>query len=78
VDWHRLAGPETVVEVVGEMTLPAGTRMPRYDAAAGVLNFAGLVFVIAPDPATLLKATYAITNRLEAELTGAVGVGGSS
>ncbi len=82
VEWRRLTSPGTLVEVVSEATLPAGARMPRYDAAAGVLNFAGLVFLTAPDPATLLKDAYAITNGLEAELCrpalAAVPAGGSS
>jgi biotin carboxylase len=69
VDWGCLVGPETAIEVVTGATLPAGSRMPRYEAAAGVLNFAGLLFVVAPDPATLLADAYAILNGLEAQLS---------
>jgi biotin carboxylase len=73
VDWRRLVGPETVVEVVSGATLPPGSRMPRYETAAGVLNFAGLLFVVAPDPKSLLDDTYAILNGLEAEFTHPLG-----
>ena len=69
LSWSSLVGPETHVEVVEAQTLPFGSPMPRYEASAGVLNFAGLLFVVAPDAATLLDDTLSILDGLEAVLS---------
>jgi biotin carboxylase len=68
IAWKNLVGSGTSVEVVEAQTLPPGTRMPRYDATGGVLSFGGLLFVIAPDAATLLDDTISILDGLESEL----------
>jgi biotin carboxylase/GNAT superfamily N-acetyltransferase len=69
VDWSRLVSPGSTVEVVASMSSPDGEPMPRYDAAAGVLNFAGLAFLEAGDPATLVRDTHAILDGLEAVMS---------
>lgn len=69
VDWSRLVSPASTVEVVASMSSPDGAPMPRYDAAAGVLNFAGLAFLEADDPATLVRDTHAILDGLEAVMS---------
>lgn len=69
ISWCDLVSPDTTVEIVEAQTLELGSRMPRYEASAGVLNFAGLLFVVAPDAATLLDDTLAILDGLEAQLT---------
>jgi biotin carboxylase/GNAT superfamily N-acetyltransferase len=68
VDWPALTSPGTTVEVVGGATVTPGSPMPRYDAAAGTLNFAGLAFVTAADPPTLLGDTRRIIDGLESAL----------
>lgn len=73
IEWRHLVGHGTSVEIVEAQTVRPGTPMPRYEAGAGVLNFAGLLFVVAADAATLLEDTISILDGLEAELTGVHG-----
>lgn len=61
--------PGSRAEVVPAQSIPPGTPMPRYDGSSGVLNFAGLLFLEAPDPATLLRDTYTVLDGLEAVLS---------
>lgn len=70
VAWGHLVSPGTRVEVVRGATVPPGTPMPRYDVAAGVMNFAGLLFLTAADPSTLQADTYSIIDGLEHALGG--------
>ncbi|MEW2625915.1 ATP-grasp domain-containing protein [Streptomyces sp. NPDC048106] len=73
IDWGALVSPGTKVEVFDGLTQPSGSPMPLYDAAAGYLNSAGLVFLTAPDPATLVADAHAIMNGLEDALLQAAG-----
>jgi biotin carboxylase len=73
IDWNTLVSPGTKVEVFDGLTLPSGSPMPRYDAAAGYLNSAGLVFLTAPDPARLVTDAHAIMDGLEDALLRAGG-----
>jgi biotin carboxylase len=68
VDWDALVGPGTTVEVVDAQSLASGARMPRYCSDSGVLNFAGLAFVIAPSAERLLDDTLSILDGLEQEM----------
>ncbi|MER6628968.1 ATP-grasp domain-containing protein [Streptomyces sp. NPDC000987] len=65
IDWASLLSPGTKAEVFDGLSLPSGSPMPVYDAANGYLNSAGLVFLTAPDPATLLADAHAIMDGLE-------------
>jgi biotin carboxylase len=65
IDWDALVGPGTAVEVIDAQSLPSGARMPRYNAASGVLNFAGLAVVISPTAAQLLEDSLSILDGLE-------------
>ena len=66
VDWQSLVSEGTRAEVIDDLTISPGARMPPYDAAAGALNFAGLLFLDAPDPQTLLADTYHVLDGLHA------------
>ena len=68
VDWQRLTSPETEVEIVTGMTLRSGSPMPAFSPTAGTRNYAGVLFLRAPDPATLQADCFRIVDGLEAEL----------
>ncbi len=68
VDWDSLLPPGVTVEIVPQMTLPSGTPIPRYDPGAGALNWAGIFYLRAPDPATLLTACNQILDGMEQQL----------
>lgn len=68
VDWPSLLPPGVTVRVVDQMTLPSGTPIPRYDPGAGALNWSGILYVQAPDPATLLTACNRILDGMEHQL----------
>jgi biotin carboxylase len=68
VDWRRLTSPKTEVEIVTGMTHPSGSPMPAYSPTAGTRNYAGTLFLRAPDPATLQADCFRIVDGLEAEL----------
>jgi biotin carboxylase len=78
VDWSRLTGPETEVEIVAGQTRPSGSPMPSFSPTAGTRNYAGTLFLRAPDPVTLQTDCFRILDGLEAELRAvetAVGAG---
>ena len=68
VDWRRLTSPATEAEIVSGMTLPSGSPMPAFSPTAGTRNYAGVLFLCAPDPATLQADCSRIVDGLEAEL----------
>ena len=68
VDWRRLTSPETEVEIVAGMTRPSGSPMPPFSPTAGTRNYAGTLFLRAPDPVTLQADCFRIMDGLEAEL----------
>jgi biotin carboxylase len=68
VDWRRLTSPRTEVEIVTGMTHPSGSPMPAFSPTAGTRNYAGTLFLRAPDPATLQADCFRIVDGLEAEL----------
>ncbi|MFF3644206.1 GNAT family N-acetyltransferase [Streptomyces sp. NPDC002564] len=68
LDWSSLVSPGTTVEVARGSTVPDGTVMPRYDAAAAALSIGGIAYVTAADPATLKADTYRILDGLEGAL----------
>jgi hypothetical protein len=68
VDWRRLTSEATEVEIVTGMTLPSGSPMPAFSPTAGTRNYAGTLFLRAPDPATLQADCFRIVDGLEAEL----------
>jgi biotin carboxylase len=68
VDWRRLTSPETHAEIVTGMTLPSGSPMPAFSPTAGTRNYAGVLFLRAPDPATLQADCFRVVDGLEAEL----------
>jgi biotin carboxylase len=68
VDWRRLTSPGTDVGIVTGMTLPSGSPMPAFSPTAGTRNYAGTLFLRAPDPATLQADCFRIVDGLEAEL----------
>jgi biotin carboxylase len=68
VDWDSLLPPGVTVEIVRQMTLPAGTPIPRYDPMLGGLNWSGIFYVWAPDAATLLTACNRILDGMENQL----------
>ena len=72
IDWSSLVSPDTQVEVVPDLTIPAGSPMPPYDVANGYLNSAGLLFLTADSPATLAAAAYSVMDGLEAAVKSSV------
>jgi hypothetical protein len=68
VDWRRLTSRETEVDIVRGMTLPSGSPTPAFSPTAGTRNYAGTLFLRAPDPATLQADCFRIVDGLEAEL----------
>lgn len=68
VEWRRLTSPGTHVEIVTGMTLPSGSPMPAFSPTAGTRNYAGTLFLRAPDPVTLQADCFRIVDGLEAEL----------
>ena len=68
VDWRRLTSPETTVEIVTGQTLPSGSPMPAYSPTAGTRNYAGTLFLRAPDAETLQADCFRIVDGLEAAL----------
>src|ERR671933_1819332 len=68
VDWRRLTSPGTEAEIVTGMTLPSGSPMPSFSPTAGTRNYAGTLFLRAPDPATLQADCFRIVDGLETEL----------
>ncbi|WP_055701209.1 GNAT family N-acetyltransferase [Streptomyces silaceus] len=70
-DWSPLVSPGTTVEVAEGSTVPDGSVMPRYDAAAAALSIGGIAYVTADDPATLKADTYRILDGLEGALVAA-------
>ena len=65
IDWRSCVSSATTVEVVPDLTIPTGSPMPSYDPANGYLNAAGVVFLTAPDPESLLDDAYSIMDSLE-------------
>ncbi|QEU90391.1 GNAT family N-acetyltransferase [Streptomyces kanamyceticus] len=72
-DWGSLVSPGTTVEIARGSTVPDGTVMPRYDAAAAALSIGGIAYLTADDPATLKADTYRILDGLEASLVAGEG-----
>lgn len=68
VDWSRLTAPDTEVEIVWGQTLPSGSRMPAFSPTGGTRNYAGTLFLRAPDPLAIQASCYGILNGLEAAL----------
>jgi biotin carboxylase len=68
VDWSALLPAGVTVRVVEGMTLPSGTPIPCYDPSAGALNWSGIFYVQAPDPATLLTACNRVLDGMEHQL----------
>jgi biotin carboxylase len=66
VDWSQLISPDSTIEVVS--SVPDGTPMPRYGAANGATDYAGLLFLTARDAPTLLRDSYSVLNGLECAL----------
>ncbi len=71
IDWKRGAAGGTSVEVVESTAITPGSPMPPYRSSDGTMNFAGLAFVIAPDPKALRSGTYRILDSLEELMTAA-------
>ena len=69
IEQSKLFSPGSRAEVIAGQSIAADTPMPLYDVASGVLNFAGLLFLRADDPAVLLRDTYALLDGLEEVLT---------
>ncbi|MFL6161979.1 MAG: GNAT family N-acetyltransferase [Jatrophihabitantaceae bacterium] len=69
IEQSKLFSPGSRAEVIAGQSIAAQTPMPLYDVASGVLNFAGLLFLEADDPAVLLQDTYALLDGLEEALT---------
>jgi biotin carboxylase len=65
VDWDRLISPDSNVEVVTGVSIPDGNPMPRYGAANGATDYAGLLFLTARDAPTLLHDSYSVLDGLE-------------
>jgi biotin carboxylase len=65
VDWSTLISPATAVEVVRSQTVPDGTPMPAFDWSKGSSNWAGILFLRAPDSRTVLRDCYSILDNLE-------------
>ncbi|MEU2247264.1 ATP-grasp domain-containing protein [Streptomyces sp. NPDC019224] len=68
-DLGRLVGPRSTVESVRGLTVSDGTRIPAYDAARGITNCAGMLFLTAPDNTQLLFDLYSVLNGMERRLT---------
>jgi biotin carboxylase len=68
VNWHEIVSPQTRIEAVPGLSIPAGTPMPRYDLSAGVLGYGGIFFLRASDAATLVRDCHSVLNNLEAAL----------
>lgn len=69
LDWSALVSPGTSVDVVEQMTMPRGGRIPDYDPDnGGALNWAGIFYVEADDAETLLKDCYSVLDDLQYEL----------
>lgn len=68
IDWSALVSSGTHVEVVPDLTLPAGNPMPRYDQGNGYLNSAGLLFLTAKSPDQLVDDAHSIMDGLEGAL----------
>jgi biotin carboxylase len=71
VSLDALVSPGSSIEIVRELTAPAGTRVPEYDPSGGARNCFGRFFVTADDAETLLGDLYSVLNGLESTLKGA-------
>lgn len=65
---ERLIGPDGTIEPVRGLTVADGTRIPAYDAARGITNCAGMLFLTAPDTARLIADVHAVLNGMEDRL----------
>lgn len=72
---RHLVSPGSTISHVPGLTVPDGTRVPRYDAARGITNCVGMLFLTAPDPNQLLSDTYAVLDGMEARLNEAEATG---
>ncbi len=68
VDWERLTGPDTQVEVVWSQTRPSGSPMPVFSSTAGTRNYAGTLLLRGSHPLALQRDCYRILDGLEVAL----------
>ena len=68
VDWDSLLPAGATVEVIDQVTLVPGTPIPPFDPGAGAMNWAGIFYVRAPDPATLLQACNRVLDGMQYQL----------
>jgi biotin carboxylase len=68
IDWTTIVSPGTQVDIVPDLTLPAGSPMPPYDPGNGYLNSAGLLYLTSPTAEQLVNDAHAIMDGLEGAL----------
>ena len=66
--WSGLLSAGTSIEVVAGLSIGDGSVMPRYGTANGARDYAGLFFVQARDPHTLVRDSYRVLDGLEVAL----------
>lgn len=68
VDWAGLVGRQAEVHIELAQSIPMGSRVPPYDVAGGLLNYAGQAFLVSHSSATLKSAAYQLLDGLEQQL----------
>lgn len=78
VDWSSLLGGGSRIELVRELSLPAGTAMPAYEEAGGANSMAAVCLVSADSGPALLADCERIVASLPHELTAGRAISGST
>jgi biotin carboxylase len=72
LDLGPLVSPASRIESVPDFAVAPGTSMPAYTPSRGSLNLAGVCYLEAPDPGTLVRDAYSVLDGLEAVILPAV------